>query len=154
MCPFWWEERRSAHCTLHTTNHLLGSPQYTAADFNALAVELSICGIALIVWEGVEPFHDASGNYDFQVMDETLTRAGKQEQAGAPFILNNRNKDQGALYADICGICASPPRACTGPQGPLLLPQASRPHGPLVGPGQPARASGQRPFPHVCPCSG
>jgi Josephin. len=105
-CPFHWERQQRSHCTLHTTNHLLDRGLYSVADFGAFAEELG-AALAGLVPGPQEGFHDAGGNYDLQVMDLALTRAGLQGPPNSTSVLRswpgNEHGLQGAVRAGAVG---------------------------------------------------
>ena len=102
-CPFVWEGQSHSRCTLHTTNHLLGSRYYSVAEFDALADGLRDKLGALAPGEpiGKEDFRDSEGNYDIQVMDEALSRAAMRERPNTSSVLRNWCGNELALLDSI-----------------------------------------------------
>ena len=92
-----------SRCTLHTTNHLLGSRYYSVAEFDALADELRDKLGALASGEpiGKEDFRDSEGNYDIQVMDEALSRTGLRERPNTTSVLRNWCGSEDALLDSV-----------------------------------------------------
>ena len=107
------------------TNHLLGRRSYSAANFDAIADGLREDLAGLVSGEplGEEGFRDAGGNYDIQVMDVALSRAGLREQPNSTSVLRIWSGNEHALQDGVR----------SGDVGAVVVHRATRVAGQVVG---------------------